>query len=75
VDASHVGENARRGCVIIGCNCGGSTRPSAENAVHQQATVARDVVRDMTKVVPGGPGEPGYVWNGPEAVPEPAAAE
>jgi hypothetical protein len=56
----------------MGCGCGGSTAP----AVQQQGQAA-------PRRVEGGPGEPGYTWNGPqipaeaprEAVPAAAATE
>jgi hypothetical protein len=56
----------------MGCGCGGSVQQTSETVV--QEGVARRVE--------GGPGQPGYTWNGPqipaqaprEATPVPAAA-
>ncbi len=48
------------------CNCGGSTRRTPQQ-VRKAVVAAGPAV--------GGPGEPGYTWNGPgkkAAAPEPA---
>lgn len=53
----------------MGCGCGGST-PQQQSVVGQQAP----------QRVEGGPGQPGYTWNGPQVpatappVAEPATA-
>lgn len=64
----------------MGCNCGGST-PRAQRSV-MDAPVHRRAERAPRNQAPplirrqGGPGTPGYVWNGPETdtpAPEPVA--
>lgn len=50
----------------MGCNCAGSAPRSqreAPKAQQQQAAVAPKRA--------GGPGEPGYAWNGPPRPPKP----
>lgn len=51
----------------MGCNCGGSQAQASPEGVDQQRTVARDNrLTNQPEQRPGGPGEPGYVWNGPQ---------
>lgn len=57
----------------MGCGCGGSQQANPQVLQQQQAVAHEDRnVQRQAPPPPGGPGEPGYVWNGP---PTPPAAE
>lgn len=45
----------------MGCNCGGSTPPAERKLASPKAAKAATAKPRRT----GGPGQPGYAWNGP----------
>lgn len=59
----------------MGCNCGGSQQPAA--TFDPARAVAREPrnIQQPPVLRGGGPGEPGYVWNGPETPPEAPAED
>lgn len=46
----------------MGCNCGGSTPPSQQQS---KTLAAPGSPKPSAKRRTGGPGQPGYAWNGP----------
>lgn len=47
----------------MACGCAGST---PRQAAAQQQLTSRQVARQQRPVRTGGPGQPGYTWNGPQ---------
>lgn len=52
------------------CNCAGSTRRAQ---VEQQNRLVKRPNAVAERLAAGGPGKPGYVWNGPQAAAKPKA--
>jgi hypothetical protein len=48
------------------CGCGGSTQPRPSRQIVRQKAAS---------TVPGGPGEDGYTWDGPQKAKTPAPAK
>lgn len=49
----------------MGCNCGGSTPRSTEKNPRVLSREQRQAASPPARRA-GGPGEPGYYWNGPQ---------